>query len=132
MVLPMARPWKHPKTGVLHFQGRVPVDILDRAAGQTVALSVAGPEVAPRISPVMKISLGTRDPTEAKVHHAAVQAQVLERWATQRNGAVALTHHPVLPPAGTGQIRALSRQHAAICGLAATITWIWWAQSAFP
>ncbi len=50
MVLPMASPWKHPKTGVYYLRKRVPADLIG---------SVGKREI--------KRSLGTKDPAEARL-----------------------------------------------------------------
>ena len=69
MALAMARPWKHPKSGIFWLRKRVPDDL--RAA------------VGKREE---KLSLGTRDAAEAKVRHIKAMAELDERWATLRNG----------------------------------------------
>lgn len=58
-----------------------------------------------------KFSLGTRDPAEAKVKFARALAEVEERWARLRKGAVELTHKQ--SHAIAGQIyRELVAEHA--------------------
>lgn len=47
-----------------------------------------------------KFSLGTRDPAEAKVRFSRALAEVEERWARLRQGAVTLTHKELLAVAG--------------------------------
>lgn len=74
MALAMARPWKHPTTGIYWFRKRVP-DELQKLVGKREE----------------KQSLGTRDPAEAKRKHLAVLSSVEERWANLRTGPRSLT-----------------------------------------
>jgi hypothetical protein len=66
----MARPWKHPKTGIYWLRRAVPADL--RAA------------VGKREE---KASLKTRDPALAKQLHAAAMVALEERWANLRTPA---------------------------------------------
>ena len=74
MPLAMARPWKHPKTGIYWLRKRVPDDLV-RLVGKREE----------------KRSLGTRDPIEAKRHHAAALAEIELRWSNLRSRPKALT-----------------------------------------
>ncbi|MCJ2112244.1 site-specific integrase [Methylobacterium sp. E-025] len=74
MVLGMSRPWKHPKTGVYYLRKRVPADLRN----------VVGTEV-------VKITLGTKDPTVAKALHLKTLTDLESRWANLRLGAQTLT-----------------------------------------
>jgi integrase len=64
MALAMARPWKHPKTGIFWLRKRVPEDL--RAV------------ICKREE---KFSLKTRDPDEAKILHAQALADLEQRWS---------------------------------------------------
>ncbi|MDR3475926.1 MAG: hypothetical protein P4M09_30140 [Devosia sp.] len=64
MVLSMARPWKHPKTGIYWLRRRVP-DRLREVVGKLE----------------IKKSLETKDPAEAKRLHAAALVELDETWA---------------------------------------------------
>ncbi|WP_416356315.1 DUF6538 domain-containing protein [Aureimonas phyllosphaerae] len=69
MVLQMARPWKHPDTGVYYLRKRVPSDVM------------------PLVKRSMeKRSLGTKDPVEARRLHAEALARLESRWANLRSG----------------------------------------------
>jgi len=74
MALAMSRPWKHPKTGIYWFRKRVP-DELRVLLGKTEE----------------KQSLGTRDPSEAKLKQAEVLVAVEKRWANLRIGPRSLS-----------------------------------------
>jgi hypothetical protein len=67
MALAMARPWKHPKTGIYWLRKRVPDDLRSRLGKQEE-----------------KRSLGTRDPDEAKRVHVQALAELEQRWANLR------------------------------------------------
>jgi hypothetical protein len=74
MALTMARPWKHPKTGVYWLRRGVPEDL--RAL------------VGKREE---KKSLGTKDSAEAKRLHAIALAELEKRWARLKAGPRSLT-----------------------------------------
>ena len=67
MALAMARPWKHPKTGIYWLRKRVPNDL------------------RPLLGKLEeKASLGTREPDEAKLLHVQALAELEQRWANLR------------------------------------------------
>ncbi|WP_158809897.1 DUF6538 domain-containing protein [Beijerinckia sp. L45] len=74
MVLPMSRPWKHPKTGVFWLRKRIPDD-LQGIVGKREELK----------------SLGTKDPDEAKRRLVAALAELDARWVNLRAGPKELT-----------------------------------------
>jgi len=74
MVLSMARPWKHPKTGIYWLRRRVP-DRLREVVGKLE----------------IKKSLGTKDPAEAKRLHAAALLELDEAWASLTLGERSLS-----------------------------------------
>lgn len=69
MVLPMARPVKHAKTGIFQLRVRVP-EALKSIIGKTE----------------IKESLGTRDPMVAKSLHAKRMVEIAEQFAGLRQG----------------------------------------------
>lgn len=69
MALAMARPWKHPRTGMYWLRRAVPADLR--------------PLVGKREE---KRTLGTRDPEEAKRKHLEALAELESRWAALRTG----------------------------------------------
>lgn len=83
MALGMARPQKHPRTGVLWFRRRVP-ERLRTLVGKTEEVR----------------SLKTKDPDIAKARWIAVAAEVEERWRNLQRGPATLTHQQVLSLAG--------------------------------
>lgn len=64
MVLQMTRPWKHPDSGIFYFRKRVPEAFKARIKRA-----------------VVKVSLNTRDPAEAKRRHTEMALAVAEEWA---------------------------------------------------
>jgi hypothetical protein len=74
MALTMARPWKHPKTGLYWLRRRVP-DALRAKVGRRE----------------VRRSLGTRDPAEAKLRHAQALAALETQWQNLRAGSQKLT-----------------------------------------
>jgi len=83
MVLVMARPWKHPKTGIYYFRVRVPRDLVDRV-GRSIE----------------KSTLRTKDPAEARVAFAKALAETHSRWAEIRKGVQTLTDRQIEALAG--------------------------------
>lgn len=83
MVLLMARPFKHPTTGVYYFRKAVPAD-LKRILGKSE----------------VKQSLGTKDPAQARELFSAVAAQVAAEWKVLRAEPAALTRKQELALAG--------------------------------
>jgi hypothetical protein len=78
MALPMSRPVKHPKTGIFMLRRRVPDDLR----------AILGKREE-------KISLGTRDPDEAKRLHASALSELEDRWARLRVPERSLSHEEV-------------------------------------
>lgn len=77
MVLQMALPFQHPKTGIFWLRKRVPTDLV----------SVVGRKEE-------RFSLGTRDPKEAKRRHVEALAKLEKRWEQCRVAS------PPPPPKG--------------------------------
>jgi hypothetical protein len=69
MILSMTRPWKHPDSGLYYFRKRVPKDLLNLIGKDEI-----------------RLTLGTRDPNEAKRLHTIKLAEVEERWSNLRRG----------------------------------------------
>ena len=67
MVLKMASPCKDPKTGVFYLRVRVPTDLRAKVKGQTISLPIGDKVAVAKAGEVVKASLRTRDPREAKV-----------------------------------------------------------------
>jgi hypothetical protein len=87
----MARPWKHPKTGIYWLRKRIPDD--------------RRPLLGKREE---KRSLGTH-PNEAKRVHEQALAELAERWANLRSGPRALTEreaHELVAPADAWWVNA--------------------------
>ncbi len=69
----MARPWKHPKTGVYWLSKRVPTD-LQKKVGKSE----------------LRRNLGTKDPTQAKLALAQQLAAIEQSSANLRHGSQSL------------------------------------------
>ena len=74
MALSMSRPWKHPDSGYYWFRRRVPDDLRELIGKREE-----------------RLSLGTRDPVEAKRLHALKLAEVEERWSNLRKSRRSLS-----------------------------------------
>jgi integrase len=75
MVLRMARPYKHPNSGVFYLRVRVPSDLVN-LVGRTLE----------------KQSLRTKDVGEARVRFAMAIADLTTRWSNLRQGLVRPTY----------------------------------------
>jgi hypothetical protein len=83
MVLQMARPWKDPKTGMYYVRKRVPS------------------ELRPIVGKgIRKISLGTKDPTEAKALFTVAHQRLLNEWQALRSPPSAIPHRQLVALAG--------------------------------
>lgn len=98
MVLSMTRPSRRKTSSHLQFVKRVPTDVLAKARGQAIALSLPArsPGDPPtlthvKLSPVVKLSLRTRDHDEAKARSGAIEEQLQRVWRCVREGPEPLT-----------------------------------------
>lgn len=91
MVLQMARPFKHPTTGVYYYRRRVPRHLL-AAIGRSLE----------------KRSLGTKDPCEARIRFAAVNAEVEHSWAATAQAFARRSAPPELRKLSHKEIHAIS------------------------
>ncbi|MHA6689562.1 DUF6538 domain-containing protein [Devosia sp. A449] len=83
MVLKMATPYRHPQSGIFWLRRRVPADLV----------SLLGRREE-------KISLRTRDPSEAKAAYFQVSSKIEARWANLRKGARRISHKEAMGIAG--------------------------------
>jgi integrase len=83
MVLAMTRPWKHPKTSVYYLRQRVPADLVATIGKKEV-----------------KVSLGTKDPTEAKLRHVTALQNIQDQWRLVRAKPEPLTQKQIFALAG--------------------------------
>ena len=70
VVLPMSRPWRHPRTGFYWFRKAIPADLR----------AIIGRREE-------KFSLRTKNPGEAQALHARRAAEIAEKWARLRGNA---------------------------------------------
>jgi integrase len=87
----MPSPYKHPKTGVYWFRQRVPADIRAVAKGRTAHVHIGARTAAYTIGAELKVSLGTKDPAQARERASSVDSQFRSLWSTFRNGPVKLS-----------------------------------------
>lgn len=100
MSLLMPSPVKHPKTGTYYLRQRVPVDLKEKARGKSVALPVDKALKPVTIGESVKVSLATKDPTEAKARYREADAVLSKFWEAIRNGPIRLTQKEVAERAG--------------------------------
>lgn len=100
MSLSMPSPVKHPKTGTYYLRQRVPVDLKEKAKGKIVALPVYGGLKSVTIGEGVKVSLATKDPTEAKTRYREADIALAKFWGVLRNGPIRLTQKEIQALAG--------------------------------
>ncbi|MBU1313958.1 MAG: phage integrase N-terminal SAM-like domain-containing protein [Alphaproteobacteria bacterium] len=83
MVLAMTRPWKHPRTSVYYLRQRVPADLVATVGKKEV-----------------KVSLRTKDPTEAKLRHVTALQKIQDQWRLARAKSEPLTQKQIFALAG--------------------------------
>lgn len=100
-VIRMASPWKDPRTGILYLRVRVPPDVASVAAGNRVSLPVGNDNRVVSVGKTLvKVSLATRDPAEARARFAAALAALLAFWERLRLGPQPLSHKQRIALAG--------------------------------
>ena len=100
MILNMARPWKHPKTGVFYYRQRPPARALERMKGERLSLSVSGARVDIRVRDIVAVSLRTKEADEAKRRFRDVSKQVERHYNFASDTAVTLSHEETIHLAG--------------------------------
>ncbi|WP_325347296.1 DUF6538 domain-containing protein [Xylophilus sp.] len=103
LLIRMARPMRRQGSSFHQFRKRIPLDILDKARGLTLALPIGNEVIQNTIGAQaveITASLRTRDPNEAKARQAALLAYLEGVWNSIRNGPTRLTHKQVLGLAG--------------------------------
>ena len=92
MALRMARPIKHPTSGMYLFKQRVPSDLALTARGR-VALPLDGKDVSVAISAgYVQMSLRTKDAALAAARHVEADAALRRHWQAIRSGPRPLSH----------------------------------------
>jgi hypothetical protein len=94
---------KRPESSMVWFRQRIPKDVLSKARGRTLSIPIGHQIVTTRVSyraEAVKISLRSRDPSEAKIRHAAVAAYLEGFWESLRRGPTTLTHKQTVALAG--------------------------------
>jgi len=100
MIIGMARPWRHPQTGVFYYRARLPAELISTHRGSSISIDVAGSPATVKLGQVVKVSLRTKDNKEARLRHSSVQSQLEQRWASANGRPVALTQREISGLAG--------------------------------
>jgi len=100
MGLKMPGPIKHAKTGVYYLRQRMPADLRGRQLPNSVSVSVAGTVRTIKLSPIVKISLATKDATIAKERYREADAGLQAFWRALRSGPQPLPHKEIQALAG--------------------------------
>ncbi|WP_147276124.1 DUF6538 domain-containing protein [Pelagibacterium lacus] len=100
MALAMPSPYKHSSTGVYWLRQRVPAKHKAQARGQTVSVMIGGKLSRAKLGDEVKVSLGTKDPAEAKRLTAEVLPQFNAIWDSFANAPARLTHKQIVALSG--------------------------------
>lgn len=104
MLLRLVRPVRRSDSQNHQFVQRIPADVRHSAVGRTLSISLGSETAHITIAPGMamvRFSLKTRDPGEAKVRHGVAAATVESFFATLRNSRpVTLSHKQATALAG--------------------------------
>lgn len=112
MVLQMARPPRHPDSGILYVRQRIPRDVLVAARGRQLKLPEEAGGGSITIGPKtthVKASLHTSNTREAKQRHMAALSYLEQFWQSLKEGPQRLTHKQIIAVAGDFRQRAIAR-----------------------
>lgn len=103
MLFRLVRPMRRKDTSVPHFVQRIPAEVLPKVSGLKLSIPVGDKIVTRTVTPqarVVKVSLGTRDPHEAKIRQAQVSAYLEGVWRSLRKGPESLSLKQAVALAG--------------------------------
>jgi len=103
MLFRIVRPVKRSDSSKVQFVQRIPADVREKAIGCALSIPVGDATVIRMISAnadVIKLSLRTSDPHEAKIRHAKVAAYLEVFWHSLRQGPSSLSHKQTVALAG--------------------------------
>ncbi|THD84794.1 hypothetical protein E7811_03445 [Aliigemmobacter aestuarii] len=89
MGLKMATPWKHPNSGIYYLLERVPSKLVDNAKCRTVIVPLDGKPHPIKRGHWAKLSVRTKDATEAKGRYKEAAAALLEHWRLIEHAGIA-------------------------------------------
>lgn len=100
MVKAMPDPFIPKHSTVYWYRQRVPKDVISAAAGRSVSVNVDGVTRPLKVGAALKVSLGTKDPAQAKLRARDVQDQFDLIWASFRSDEVTLSFKQAVALAG--------------------------------
>jgi integrase len=100
MVLSMPSPYKHKATGIYWFKQRVPARLTAVARGRSVMVTVDEVPSMVKLGEYLKVSLRTKDPSEAKRRGNDAQSQFDLIWQSLTDAPARLTHRQIVALAG--------------------------------
>ena len=100
MALAMPRPSVRPRTGVYHFNVRIPADLRDKIQATRVALPLDERQVTVVAIDKVAFSLRTKDPAVARARFTPAYAALVRHFDAVRAGPKPLTHKQLVALAG--------------------------------
>jgi hypothetical protein len=105
MLYRLVRPVKRRDSSLIQFTQRIPADVRSRANGLKLSIPLGGGEfhhlaISPKAQAI-RLSLRTRDPSDAKIRHGLVASYLEEVWRGLRaTKPLSLTHRQATALAG--------------------------------
>lgn len=96
----MTRPTRHPEFGTYYLRTRVPHDLVERVKGRSIRVPVGDRIATVKVGEAVKVSLGTKNATEAKKRTAAALEALGRIWEAERSGPAKLTNKQIQTLAG--------------------------------
>jgi hypothetical protein len=91
--------------GTYYLVVQTPFDVLPKAKGLTIGLPVDGAFYYRKVGSVVKVSLRTKDPSEAKRRFVQAHAVVEAFWKNLRQGPQKLSHKQCVALASASTMR---------------------------
>lgn len=103
MLYRLVRPMQRKESSVPYFVQRIPKDVIEKARGHKLAIPLGDKTVHKTISAkaeTIKFSLGTRDPSKAKIRQGIASSYLESVWQSLRHGPTSLTYKQTVALAG--------------------------------
>jgi integrase len=113
MIIRMPQPWRHPQNGIWYYRARIPEGVSAIVSGQKLSVEVGGKLASVKLSGTVKVSLRTKNESEARSRHASVSNQIEKRWALARQQSPqGLTQREIITLAGIWYREILAENEA--------------------
>ncbi|MEX7031693.1 DUF6538 domain-containing protein, partial [Pseudomonas aeruginosa] len=73
--------------GVFHLRQRTPLSIVDELKGRSVSLPINGHWFTVRVGALVRVSLRTKEPSEARIRHSIADGALKRFWQSHRDSS---------------------------------------------